>query len=323
MKILFISSGNNKVGISPIVFNQGESLKQQGIDIDYFTIKGKGLWGYIKNIPKIRYALNKENYDIIHAHYGLCSIVSQIAKKKEKLVVSFMGDDLIGSVGSNGKYTILGNILVFLNRLFIPKYDYVIVKSKFLAKNLNNKNYAIIPNGVNMNAFFEINKEKARKAINANPNKKILIFVANPNRPEKNFFLAKESVDLLKFENIELRSVYSVDQEKLKYYYSAADVLLQTSFHEGSPNVIKEAMACNCPIVSTDVGDVKWIIGHTEGCYIADSNPNDFSEKIKLALDFASKKGRTKGRDRIIELGLDSDTIAKKIIDIYKYVLKK
>ena len=98
------------------------------------------------------------------------------------------------------------------------------------------------------------------------------------------------------------------------------ELVILTSLWEGSPNVIKEAMACNCPIVSTNVGDVRWVIGDTEGCYITSFDPEDVAEKIKLALEFGK---RTNGRDRIIELGLDSETIAKRLIDIYSKVLEE
>ena len=82
-------------------------------------------------------------------------------------------------------------------------------------------------------------------------------------------------------------------------------------------------MACNCPIVSTDVGDVRWVIGNTEGCYKCSYEPGDVAEKIKMALEFARTKGRTKGRQRIIELGLDSESIAKRIVEVYESVIKK
>jgi glycosyltransferase involved in cell wall biosynthesis len=92
---------------------------------------------------------------------------------------------------------------------------------------------------------------------------------------------------------------------------------------EGSPNVIKEAMACNCPIVATDVGDIRWVLGETEGCYISSFDTKEFADKIRLALKYSETVGRTNGMKRIQELGLDSETIAKRIIDIYKKALNK
>lgn len=333
MKILFVSSGNSKFGISPLIKSQGESLIKNKIEIQYFLIKGRGLINYLINVFYLKKHLKINYFNIIHAHYGLCGIVAQLARFKEKLVVSFMGDDLIGAVTKNGNYGLFGNALVFLNKLFLSKYDYVIVKSHELSEKVNTQNKAVIPNGVDLNTFYELDKKKAKEKLNIDYNKKIIIFVSNPTRPEKNFNLAKDSVASLQRNDIILLTVNSVPQEELNYYYSAADILLLTSIHEGSPNVIKEAMACNCPIVSTDVGDVKWIIGDVEGCFLVRQKSNEkgemnntdiikeISAKVQAALEFAEKTGRTKGRDRIIELGLDSETIAKKIISIYEQVL--
>jgi glycosyltransferase involved in cell wall biosynthesis len=96
---------------------------------------------------------------------------------------------------------------------------------------------------------------------------------------------------------------------------NAADVALMTSFSEGSPQFIKEAMACNLPIVSVPVGDVSEIMNHIDGCYICTYQKEDVAEKLKMALDFGK---RTNGRHRILELGLDSETVAKKIIEVYQ-----
>jgi len=112
--------------------------------------------------------------------------------------------------------------------------------------------------------------------------------------------------------------------KELNFYYNACDLFLLTSVYEGSPQSIKEAIACNCPIVSTDVGDVKWVFGNTEGCYLTSFESIDVADKIIRALAFVKERGRTKGRERIFELGLDSGTIAGKIIEIYeKTIFKK
>ena len=101
---------------------------------------------------------------------------------------------------------------------------------------------------------------------------------------------------------------------------NACDFQLTTSFRESGPLVVKEAMACGTPIVSVDVGDVKDIIGNTEGCYIVERTPEEIASKICQALSF---KGKTSGRQRIIDLGLSNDLIAKKLIAIYEEVLNE
>ena len=322
MKILFVSSGNSKYGISPIIKNQAESLQDNIIKINYFPIKGKGLKNYFFHIFRLKRHLKENRYDLIHAHYALCGIVSHLARNKEKLVVSFMGDDLIGSINSAGKYSLYGDLIVLLNKFFIKKYDFTITKSRNLAHKLKSEDQNnIIPNGVDISVFNEKDKKECRRILDIPLDKKLILFVSNPARAEKNYKLAEDSVKLIKDNNIYLRAVHGLTKEELVLYYNAADLLLLTSLHEGSPNVIKEAMACNCPIISTDVGDVRSVIGDTRGCCLISYDPNDIVEKLKFTLTFSQKVGRTKGRERIIELGLDSKTIAKKIVALYEKVI--
>jgi glycosyltransferase involved in cell wall biosynthesis len=230
-----------------------------------------------------------------------------------------MGSDLIGSMNSEGRYSLFGYLLVRFNKLFLKKYDFIITKSQNLAQIIRSKSRNVtIPNGIDFNKFKDLGKDRARTILNIKPEKKIIIFVSDPDRKEKNYRLVKNALDLLNDKNIELITVHSIDQEKLNLYYSAADLLIMTSYHEGSPNVIKEAMACNCPIVSTDVGDVRWVIGNTEGCYITSFDLKDVVDKIKLALKYGQ---RTNGREQIKHL--DNKLIAKKIIEVYKAVIGK
>ncbi len=322
MKVLFVASGNSKSGVTPIVSNQGESLKKKGIDLDYFPIRGKGIFNYLKHVFLLKKYLEKNRYDIIHAHYGLCGLISHLARSKEKLVVSFMGDDLIGEINGKGKYSFVGNLYVLINKYFSRRFDYIITKSEQLdsiLKKITDK--AIIPNGVDTETFFEVSKHEARAVVRFEPEAKIIIFVSSPERKEKNYILASEAVNYLDDPAVKLVTVNSFENGKLKYIYNAADVLILTSYHEGSPNVIKEAMACNCPIVSTSVGDVKLVIGNSEGCYITSFDVIDITEKLRAALKYSQSKGRTKGRDRIFKLGLDSSSVADKIINIYKQII--
>lgn len=317
MKILFVCSGNSSNKISPIVKAQGDSLLEHKIDLEYFPLIGKGIKGYIKNIFLLRRYLKESKFDLIHAHYGHCGIISHLARTNEKLLVSFMGNDLKGDVNKNNTIKFFSRILVGLNKYFAKyKFDTNIVKSEELKNILPvNTKATILPNGVNLGVF----KNQLR---DISCNKKIVLFASDPGRPEKNFPLAKAAFDKISKENsnIELLTVYGKTQNELNVFYNKADCLLLTSIHEGSPNVIKEAMACCLPIVTTDVGDVKYILGETPGTFISSYSADDVALKLKSALEFSKP---TKGRERIIEMELDSTNVALKLIEIYSATIKK
>lgn len=326
MKVLFVSSGSCGQNQNILVDKQSFSLSRQGIEVENFYISKKGIIGYITESFRLRKFLPRDSY-LIHAHYGWCGVTAYIAKlfSHSKLVVSFMGDDLIGEVGNNGRYTHFGVFTATLNKILSKYvYDYTIVKSKVLADKLFfHTNYEIIPNGVDLKQFFPVDKSEARRILNLDQNKIYLLFAANPNRNEKNYTLSKCAFEKLGRDNVELLVIYDKSAMELNLFFNAIDCLLFSSIHEGSPNVIKEAMVCNCPIVSTNVGDVKWIFGRTEGCYLSSYKIDDFAEKIRDAIEFSNQKKRTKGRERVIEIGLDSEAIALKIIDVYKKILRE
>jgi len=312
MKILVVCSGNSEFGISPFIKDQSDSLRKKGIKIDYFLIKGKGLFGYLKNIAPLRKYIKKNKFDIIHSHYSLTSFITTFAGAKDQ-ITSLMGSDV-----NSGFFQ--RSLIKIFNKFF---WKVCIVKSEDMKKKIGINNALIIPNGVNIDKFKPINKKKACEKVKFDPDKRYILFAADPLRTEKNFQLADKAYKLLSDNNVNLQVVSGVTQDLVPYYLNAADVLILTSNYEGSPNIIKEAMACNCPIVSTDVGDVKWVIGETEGCFITSFSPEDVSKKIKSALEFSGKNGRTNGRKRLIDLQLNSESVAIKLVNIYKNLLNR
>jgi len=311
MKILFISSGNSEVGISPIIRRQGESLKCSGERIYYFTIKGKGLIGYLKNVSKLRKYILNITPDIIHSHYSLSAFTTSLANFGLFIphVTSLMGSDV--KMNNFWKSLIKINYKIFWKK--------VIVKSEDMKKSLKLSDSEVIPNGIDLSLFKKL-KVDSRRIVGFNQNRRNIIWVSNPQRSEKNYQLAEKAVDLINNENIELHIINGIKHIDIPSYMYAADVLLLTSFREGSPNVVKEAMACNLPVVATNVGDVKWLFGKEPGYFLTNFDPNDVSKKIEFAIEFKDKFIQTKGRQRLIELGLDSKTIANKIIKIYEKV---
>ena len=198
------------------------------------------------------------------------------------------------------------------------RWSKTIVKSEDMKIRLGLNNAVILPNGVDLNLFKPLDKKECRNKLGWDLDKKYILFASNPARPEKNFALAKQIVENLNNDKIILKVVYDVDHKLMPIYLNAADVLLLTSKWEGSPNIVKEAMACNIPAVVTKVGDIEFLFGNIEGYYYTNPLPNRLAEKINYILDNELKP---EGRQRIIDLNLDYDSFAEKLISIYLEIL--
>lgn len=307
MKVIFVASGNKKGGsnVSAFVQSQYDSLKKGGLEMRLVGTEGKGAKAYLRAAWKLRKMIRAERPDIVHGHYSLCGWVANIAClglcKKPKIVVS-----ILGSFPTKGKKWKL--VRWSIKHL----WDATIVKSQRTASQLELP-VNIIPNGVNLEIFETQETHVARKAVGFEEGKKYIIWCSNPDRPEKDWALAQAAVHNI---DAELVAVFNKTPQEVCTYMNAADCLLLTSVSEGSPNVIKEAMSCNCPIVTTNVGDVTERLENLDGCYVVDSRePKELAEAIRKALAFGK---RTEGRKRIIVDQLEISQIAKRIKQIYE-----
>jgi teichuronic acid biosynthesis glycosyltransferase TuaC len=303
MTVIHVGRSKEKEKLSPIILSQGHSLTNIGVSVNYFAITGRGFIGYFKSIFKLRRYISTLKPDLVHAHYSLSGFVAAFATSKP-IVVSLMGS----FPKRNWRYYLVKFFMSFL-------WKVTIVKSAATALQLKSNKLHIIPNGVDLKLFTHLEKEDARKKCKLESNKKYILFAAEPQRKVKNYQLAESAVKLITSrKDVELLTVYNLPHDKIVEYMYASDVLLLTSISEGSPNVIKEALACNLPIVTTKVGDVERILETVEGAFIA--NTYDDIEVSKL-LEEALKVDTFKGLDRILELNLDSESVANKLSNLY------
>ena len=189
MKVLIVASGNS-AAISPFVKEQGDSLKEIGLDIDYFLIKGKGITGYLKNYFNLNRLIKTNTYDIIHAHYGLSGLLATF-QSHVPVVITFHGSDVN-----------LNRTNFYLSFVASRLSDENIFVHKSLSKKLSlfSDQAEVIPCGVNLNLFKPIDKLASRDKLGLDHNYSYVLFSSSFNNKIKNAALAK--LALSKFENV-------------------------------------------------------------------------------------------------------------------------
>ena len=305
MKVLIVANKNSG-SFSSFVIEQGSSIAYEGAEVEYFGVIGKGWTGYLSCRKKLIKKIEECKPDLIHAHYGLCGLLANL-QRKVPVVTTFHGSDIQSST-----------MIRCLSRLamYLSKYNIFVLKSMPDRVGYKKKNYSVVPCGVNLSVFKPMDMVEARKRLNWNTKDIYVLFAGRFDNPVKNPLWAKKCI--ARAGNCKLIELKGYKRIEVNLLMNACNLLLVTSISEASPQVVKEAMACNHPIVSTDVGDVRSVFGETKGCYITSRNEVDCVEQIRKAIRFSMKYSQTDGRGRVIDLGLDIHEIAQKIISLYK-----
>ena len=304
----------------PWLKDQVSFLRKKGLNVRVFKIPNFSILKKVKAIISLRSLLFKEKFQIVHVHWGQNSIFAFTTKSP--LITTYHGSDLQGDVDENGFVTFKGVVTVFFSRLSTLISNYNIFVSKRLInsapkKVINNKNY-IIPMGFDSNLFKPKDKQEAKQKLGLESKIKYILFAGNYSQPVKRFSLAERVMVELddKFKLIKLNFAA---HHQMSTYMNASDVLLMTSYQEGSPVIIKEALACNLSVVSTDVGDVKEMIKKVPGSFISKNNkPVMIAKMIRKSVAINSKVSNYNKM-----LKLSSNAMNSKVLSIYKRILNR
>ena len=319
MKILLVHSGNAVGGDSSkytFVREQGEALQLLGCEVEYYAVVGKGVRGYLQNVKPLRKKIYEWQPDIVHAHFGLSGMVAILATRKRVPVVITC---------HNGEtLTKYGNIIT---SLAICCADYTICVAQHIYDKLyfKPKHYCIQPCGIDLKDLPLVEKEIAMKEMGLSADKINILFGGAFSNARKNAPLAKAALKRLEDERISgleefnLIEMKGFNRHQVAMLFNACDMLLLPTKSEGSPQVLKEAMACNCPIVATDVADIAFLLQGVTNSYATTFDAKDVVDKIQRVITCGE---RTNGRKRIEELKLDNPQVAETILGIYKSILK-
>src|SRR5579884_3057964 len=258
-------------------------------------------------------------FDIVHGHYGLWCLVGRL-QWTTPVVAAFLGDDLLGTVTADGTYCKKSLFVVRLSQWLCRHSEAVTVKTEQMKKASLREDVFVIPDGINFDLFKPIPRNEARAALGWDQDRYYVVFANNPAIPVKNFALAQAAIERLKDRGIsaELVVANGLPQSRVVQYINASNALILPSIAEGSPNVVREAMACNVPVVATQVGDVAQILAHTEGCSVCPRDADALAAGLEKALRHS---GPTTGRADTAHLS--NMALVKEVLAMYDYAIQK
>ena len=288
------------------VQQQVVSLQREGVDVDVLHVDvKKSKWLYLWSFVPLQRQVLTHRYDLVHAHYVFAGVVAR-SQFRFPVVLTHHGDEAF--------YGWQAPLCRLMSRLV----DKTIVVSEQIKESIGLESSAVIPCGVDFDMFKPMDKRWAREQAGLPADKKLVLFVGDYTKRLKRFDIVQDAVAQLKARgmDVDLVVAYKQTYEKVPLYMNACDVLVLPSEREGSPQVVKEAMACNLPVVSVDVGEVPDILAGVEGCHISPRDPTSIAEKLALILE---RCDRTNGREKTRRYELSS--IARRIVKVYEEVV--
>jgi teichuronic acid biosynthesis glycosyltransferase TuaC len=324
MRILTITNmyPNCKAPHSGIfVEQQINGLKAIGLDVELMVVKRleKGMSSYFGLSALVKSRIAAMQPMLIHVMYGgvMANIVTR-AVRNRPTVVTFHGSDLLGEHLSGWGRRMIAGYGVWASWSAARRASSIITVSTALRdslpRDIDRRKVQVIPCGIDLKRFKPLDRRACQRTLGWNSDKFHILFPANGGDPVKRFYLAQAAVDLLNASNIktEIHQLRGIENKDVPVWLNASDVLLLTSLHEGSPTVVKEALACDLPVVSVDVGDVSERLSGIAGCHLSSSTPEDLAAGL---LTVYSGNRRVDGRLKMQALSLES--IAVQLKNVY------
>jgi teichuronic acid biosynthesis glycosyltransferase TuaC len=302
------------------------ALERLGLHVEVLFINRRknGMRAYAGLPSLLRKTIARFKPDLVHVMYGgiMSRLVSYLVRDRP-VVVTFHGSDLLGQPFERPLRRFLSACGVIASRQAARRCDGVVAVAEHLLKripeNIPRSKIRVIPCGVDLNLFQPMDRAFCCDRLGW-PQDTFHILFQNSGDPVKRPELANAAVQRLKEfgVNAELHQLRGVAYDQVPIWLNASDILLVTSHHEGSPTIVKEALACNLPVVSTPVGDVKERLAVVQPSAIV---PSDVEAIARALMQIANEKKRSNGREHVMDLG--QDQVVQRVLGVYRAVVEK
>lgn len=315
LRVLHVIPGEETGTTMIFAKREAHSLEPLGVTGERFFLSSRtSLRRLLQESRRFRKTLASFDPEVVHAHFGTMTGLFCVLSTRIPVVISYRGSDLNFEPGrflrSAGK--------VFLSQLAALFARSIICVSAGLKEKLwwRKEIAQVIPSGLDVDLFTPFTREAARAELGWKMSDRVVLFNAGGGRSVKRPELARAAVTAAEKIVGDIRFAVldgSVDGARIPVWMNAADCLLLTSKAEGSPTVVKEAIACNLPVVTVDVGDVRELLSGIRPSHIVDDDPASLANALA---DVLSRPGRSNGRDKIRRLSLES--VAARIVEVYR-----
>lgn len=308
--------GNPAYGI--FVKRQVESLRALGQTPEVMFVEGhRSRMSYLRAAWRmVRLNFSPHRPTLVHGHGGETALVVRWYVRAP-VIVSYCGDDLLGTPGASGSLTRGSLLRRFVLRRLAPVMSATITKSAEMETALpaaaRGRNL-VLPNGVDRRLFACRPRDEARRELAWSPAERVVLFAADPSVPRKRYPLAEHACELAEREigDIRLHVAWGTSPADMPRLMAASDCLLLTSQIEGSPNVVKEAVTCGLPVICTRAGDVAEVLDGVEPSWICSDSPTELARALAACL---RDRRRSNGWER--SAWLDEEQIARRLLELY------
>lgn len=314
------------VGLPGVVQDTRNGLAALGCRVTIGVVDDRtsvaGIW---RNIKRLAREVANANPDIVHAQYGtVTAAVARLAAGRRPLVVTFRGDDLLGTPIPGLGWRVRERLAKWIGLWGAQNAAAIIVMSENLRAALPDhlaQKATVLPFGVDLQIFKLLDRDECRAKLGWDPRSRVVLFNASSgtNQAVKNLPLAREAIRVAaqSIPEVSLQIMSGASRAEVVRMMNAADCLLVTSLHEGSPIIVREAMACNLPVVSVPCGDVTEQLRFAEPGSI---QPYDAAALARAVVQVFQSGCRSNGRELVIGRRLTFEDVNRRLFDIYSQV---